>query len=119
MKKRKHTPEGALYVAAMLAALVLFAACDTPPGGYWEYEFENAANSSITVSLNKAYKLSSEQDAPEWDTDLVIYSKASKTVYIDSDSVEFQWLASSNNLKIYPETDGSKVTFKERKEPEE
>jgi hypothetical protein len=116
MKEGKHTPGGIFYIAGFLAALVFFSACKTPFGGYWEYEFDNETSHSITISLNEAYKTSKE--GSEIDTPLNLYSNASETVYVKSDSLGFRWTAgnySSANRNIYPEKSGSKVTFKERK----
>jgi hypothetical protein len=117
MKKSKHNPGGILCMAGVLALVVVFTACDTPFGGYWEYEFSNQTQYSITVSLDKSYKTSTEQEA-ETDTDLRVSSKSSQTVYVKSGTLGFEWTSSysNNNRNVFPEKDGSKVTFKERAE---
>jgi hypothetical protein len=120
MKKGKRTPGGVLCIAGVLAALVFFTACDTPLGGYWEYEFNNETSYTITVTLDESYKTSTDDDT-EVNTAFNLYtkssySKSSRTVYVKSGSVGFEWTAnnSNNNRNIYPEKNGSKVTFKER-----
>jgi hypothetical protein len=116
MREGKHKPDGILYITGLLALLVIFSACDTPFDGYWEYEFSNETSYSITIFLDKAYKTSKE--GSEIDTSLYLYSNGNEIVYVKSDSLGFRWETgyySSENRNIYPEKNGSKVTFKERK----
>jgi hypothetical protein len=117
MKEGKHKPAGLFYIAGLLAVLVFFSACDLPPGGYWEYDFSNQTSYYIELSLNKPYRTSTE--GSETSTSFYLYPKTTQTVYVESDSLGFQWTSgtySEENRKIYPEKSGSKVTFKERKE---
>jgi hypothetical protein len=124
MKKGKHKPAGFFYTAGVLAVFTFFAACKTPLGGLWEYQFSNKTSYSIRISLDKGYKLSKESGSSSsaWGdsepfiyTDFILYSGSSGTVYVESDSVGFGWTAGSTyNRYIYPEKDGSRVTFKER-----
>jgi hypothetical protein len=119
MKQKKFQMARWFFTGLSITAFVL-SACKMPLGGYWEYTFENQTSYSITVSLNRAYKLVKEEtwaDKKPWlDDDLDIYSRSSKTVYIEEDSVDFEWTASSQsyNRYIYPVKAGSKVTFRER-----
>jgi hypothetical protein len=113
MKKGKHTPGRVLYITGLLVPLVFFTACKTPFGGYWEYEFSNETSYYITVSLNESYKTSTKESS-ERNTSLYLYYDSSETVYVKSGSLGFEW-DSGANRNIYPEKNGSKVTFKERK----
>jgi hypothetical protein len=114
MKEKIGKPAGMFFIMGIPVLCLVFSACDTPLGGYWEYEFSNQTQYSITVSLNKKYKLAKE--GAETDSGLDLYYKSSVTVYIDSDSVNFEWTAgySEYNRHIYAETGGSKVTFREK-----
>jgi hypothetical protein len=122
MKERKKGSPIRLFFIAGVSVLFLFCGCDMPSGGYWEYTFENQTQYTIQVSLNEGYKLVREvpkengESSPVYTAPLQIYNKSSKTVYIRSGSVDFEWTASSpgNNRSIYPVNTGSKVTFKER-----
>jgi hypothetical protein len=105
-------------MAGVLAALVFFTACDMPSGGYWEYAFRNETSCTITVTLDRSYKTSTKEGT-ETDSGLLLYSKSSRTVYVKNGSVGFEWTADyptdyQKYFYMYPETDGSKVTFKEQ-----
>jgi hypothetical protein len=96
-----------------LLFLSLFFSCDTPFGGKWEYKFINSTQYSISITLNNEYYTSSDSTYAS-SSSLYLYSNSSKTVYVKSGSVDFQWTASSYNSKIFSTVDGSTVTFKER-----
>ncbi|MDR2258610.1 MAG: hypothetical protein LBE14_05620 [Treponema sp.] len=109
-----------VFFIMCISIFFVFSACDASWEETWgpdyEYKFDNQTQYSITVTLNKNYKLSKE--GGEESRELNLSSKSSRTVYIKSDSVDFKWAASYYNSSysryIYPVTDGSKVTFKER-----
>jgi hypothetical protein len=102
------------YIFGSLLFLSLFFSCDTPFGGKWEYEFTNTTQHTINVTLDEEYFFSSDSTASS--SSFYLYSNSSQTVYVESDSVDFQWTASNqnDNSKIFSTVDGSTVTFKER-----
>ena len=93
----------------------LFFSCDMPVGGY-EYTFENKTPYTITITiLNKAFKNSKDEDTEKRGS-FSLKGKSSHTIYVEADSVDFQWTAneSKDNRNIYAARDGSTVTFKPR-----
>jgi hypothetical protein len=83
-------------------------------GGYYNYEFDNQTGYTISVTMNQPYKIS--KNSTERNNALSINARSKTMVYVLQDSLDFQWTTSSgsNNSKIYSETIGAKVTFKER-----
>jgi hypothetical protein len=114
VKEKKCKQGGIFYIASALALAVFFSACDTPPGGFWEYGFVNNTPYSITVYLDEEFYNTQEEEVTY--TQFSLSSNNSKIVYVKSGSVGFEWSAGSaaNNHAVAPETKGSKVTFKAR-----
>jgi hypothetical protein len=113
--KTKNGKSAGMFVFAGIIFL-FFSAC-MPFGGAWEYVFDNQTQYGIEVFLSGNYESFYEFfRKDEKDQVLYISPKSSKTVSIDTGSVDFEWTAysSDNNRYIYPVKNGSKVTFKER-----
>ena len=87
-------------------------------GGYYEYEFDNQTRYTITITMDRSYKTPYKNSSYRYpENALSINSKNKTTVYVSQgNSLYFKWTASnaSDNPKIYSETIGTKVTFKER-----
>lgn len=110
MKKRIS-----VFGIAFLFACVFFGSCDMQT--LYEYVFKNESSYYITVTIiNNKFRETKDQ------TDEVFYSSfnfgrdQSKTIYIESENVEFQWDPSSSSYyeKIYVVEQGNKIFFKER-----
>jgi hypothetical protein len=103
----------------ILSALGLcFFSCK--PLGGWEYHFVNETDYTIRISLAEQYTIDKTKDldrpAEKLDSEILLHSKTSKTVYVEEASAHFSWTAESafsGNLYINAVTDGSTVTIRQ------
>jgi hypothetical protein len=107
-----------LFISLVFVVSILLSACDEPSGG-WEYHFDNESSYGVSITLNKKYKFNRDTkdvEYPTYSTAILLSSHSSVLVYIEDDSVDFSWTASSvaENRNLYIVEGGSRITFKDR-----
>ena len=113
-----------LFVIIFFAVFIIFSCNTNEFNGYWKYYFKNETKYDITVFIGKSYR-NDPYDTLEKNDPFTLLAPAywqinpvgRKTIYVDSNSVNFSWIVSDskyNSYSVYCENNGDSVIFKER-----